>query len=90
MRKKQKPAALCKKGVIFFRQIIKKMCRFHSCCNLNVFYFAEIYTTVVYSAVRAEDVSIGDKTIRKRSPRYNCSLTEKTQPHNLFPHIRLS
>ncbi|XP_076738698.1 Fc receptor-like protein 4 isoform X2 [Maylandia zebra] len=29
----------------------------------------EIYTTVVYSAVRAEDVSIGDKTIRKRSPR---------------------
>uniref|UniRef100_A0AAZ1X543 Ig-like domain-containing protein n=1 Tax=Oreochromis aureus TaxID=47969 RepID=A0AAZ1X543_OREAU len=29
----------------------------------------EIYTAVVYSAVRAEDVSIGDKTIRKRSPR---------------------
>uniref|UniRef100_A0AAZ1XYW1 Ig-like domain-containing protein n=1 Tax=Oreochromis aureus TaxID=47969 RepID=A0AAZ1XYW1_OREAU len=29
----------------------------------------EISTAVVYSAVRAEDVSIGDKTIRKRSPR---------------------
>uniref|UniRef100_A0AAZ1XNY1 Ig-like domain-containing protein n=1 Tax=Oreochromis aureus TaxID=47969 RepID=A0AAZ1XNY1_OREAU len=29
----------------------------------------EVYTAVVYSAVRAEDVSIGDKTIRKRSPR---------------------